>query len=160
MKRVIAWFAENHVAANLLMMLLVVGGIASLPRINQKSFPDINVEVISIRVPFLGAAPEEVETGVCVRVEEAIQATQGIKEITSTASEGNCGVSARLLSGYPVDRALSEIKNAVDSITTFPEETEKPIVSHFTIQRNAIQLALHGDVSERSLKVLWTLHMS
>lgn len=153
MKRVIAWFAENHVAANLLMMLLVVGGIASLPRINQKSFPDINVEVISIRVPFLGAAPEEVETGVCVRVEEAIQATQGIKEITSTASEGNCGVSARLLSGYPVDRALSEIKNAVDSITTFPEETEKPIVSHFTIQRNAIQLALHGDVSERSLKV-------
>jgi multidrug efflux pump subunit AcrB len=150
--RAIAWFAENHVAANLLMLLLVVGGLASLPRINQKSFPDINVEAISIGVPFLGATPEEVEEGVCVRIEEEIQGIEGIEEITSTAAEGSCGVTALLLSGYPVDRALTEIKNAVDSITTFPEETERPIVSHFSIRRNALQIALHGDVSERSLK--------
>jgi len=154
MKGIIAWFAENSVAANLLMMLLVVGGIAALPMIQQKSFPDIEIDVIQIGVAYLGAAPEEVEEGVCIRIEEEIQGIEGIDTIKSTAAEGACGVSAELLSGYPVDRALTEIKNAVDAITTFPEETEKPIVSHVSIRRNAIQIALSGDVSERSLKQL------
>ncbi len=153
MKRAVAWFAENPVAANLLMLLMVAGGLAALPAIQQKSFPDINVEVISIAVPYLGAAPEEVEEGVCVRIEEEIQGIDGIEKITSTASEGMCGVSAELLSGYPVDRALSEIKNAVDGIATFPEETERPIVNHYVIRRNAIQLALSGNASEHALKV-------
>ncbi|MGH0036636.1 MAG: efflux RND transporter permease subunit [Myxococcota bacterium] len=148
----IAWFARNHVAANLLMILIVFGGIAALPAINQKSFPDIQTEVIQIGVPFLGATPEEVEESVCVRVEEEIQGIEGIEKIRSTAAEGNCGVSAELLEGYPVDRALSEIKNAVDAIDTFPEDTEKPVVSHLTVRRNAMQIALSGDASERALK--------
>ncbi len=153
MKGPIEWFARNHVAANLLLMLMVVGGIAALPAIQQKSFPDINVEVISVGVAYLGAAPEEVEEGVCVRIEEAIQGIDGIETITSSAAEGACGVSAELISGYPVDRALSEIKNAVDSISTFPEDTERPIISHVQTRRNALQIALYGDVSERTLKV-------
>jgi multidrug efflux pump subunit AcrB len=122
-KGVIAWFARNHVAANLLMVLMVVGGLVSLPIIQQKTFPDIDINVISIAVTYLGAAPEEVESGVCVRIEEEINGVNGIKEIRSSAAEGACGVSAELMDGYPVDRALSEIKNAVDSITTFPVET-------------------------------------
>jgi multidrug efflux pump subunit AcrB len=142
------------VAANLLMALLVIGGIVALPVIQQKSFPDVEIDIIQIGVPYLGAAPEEVEEGVCVRIEEEIQGIDGIDTITSTAAEGACGVAAELLSGYPVDRALTEIKNAVDAITTFPEETEKPIVSHVSIRRNAIQIALSGNVSERSLKQL------
>ena len=85
MKRTIAWFAQNHVAANLVMVLLVAGGLAAMSSINQKSFPDIEVEVISVRVPFLGATPEEVEEGVCVRVEEKIQGIAGIQKITSSA---------------------------------------------------------------------------
>ncbi|MCG8592139.1 MAG: efflux RND transporter permease subunit [Proteobacteria bacterium] len=153
MKGAIAWFARNHVAANLLMLLMVAGGLAALPAIQQKSFPDVNVEVIQVGVTYLGAAPEEVEEGVCVRIEEEVQGIAGIEKLTSTASEGACGVTAELLSGYPVDRALSEIKNAVDGITTFPEETEKPVVSHFQIRRNALQIALSGDVPERTLKV-------
>ncbi|MBW2313847.1 MAG: efflux RND transporter permease subunit, partial [Deltaproteobacteria bacterium] len=153
MSRIIAWFAENDVAANLVMALMIVGGLASLPSINQKSFPDINVELVSIGVAFLGASPEEVEEGVCIRIEEEIQGIEGIDELTSTAAEGNCGVSARLIQGYPVDRALDEIKNAVDGISTFPVDTEEPVVSHFSMRRNALQIALHGDVSERSLKI-------
>jgi multidrug efflux pump subunit AcrB len=149
----IEWFARNHVAANLLLMLMVVGGIAALPKIQQKIFPDIDVNIITIGVAYLGAAPEEVEEGVCVRIEEEIQGIDGIERITSGASEGWCGVSAELLSGYPVDRALSEIKNAVDSITTFPVDTEKPIVSHVQPRRNALQIAVFGDVAERTLKI-------
>ncbi|MDJ0847026.1 MAG: efflux RND transporter permease subunit [Myxococcota bacterium] len=154
MKRAIAWFAENHVAANLLMFTMVVGGIIALPAIQQKSFPDIELEIIQVGVTYLGAAPEEVEEGVCIRIEEELQGINGIEKLTSTATEGACGVSAELMAGYPIDRALSEIKNAVDSISTFPEETEKPVVSHLAIRRNALQIALSGEASERALKVL------
>jgi multidrug efflux pump subunit AcrB len=149
----IDWFARNHVAANLLLMLMVVGGAVALPSIQQKIFPDIDVDIISVWVPYLGAAPEEVEEGVCVRIEEEIQGVDGIDRILSNAAEGGCSVSAELISGYPIDRALSEIKNAVDSISTFPVDTEKPIVSHVQARRNALQIALFGDVAERTLKV-------
>jgi multidrug efflux pump subunit AcrB len=153
-KRAIAWFAENHVAANLLMFLFVAGGLFAAGIINQKTFPDIDVDIVQIGVTYLGAAPEEVEEGVCVRIEEEIQGIAGIERITSSAAEGACGVTAELISGTPVDRALTEIKNAVDGIDTFPEETEQPIVSHFTIRRNALQLALWGEASEKTLKEL------
>jgi len=150
---IIAWFARNHVAANLVMFLMIAGGLAALPSIQQKSFPDIDFNVITISVPYRGAAPEEVEEGVCVRIEEEIQGISGIERLSSTAAEGACNVGAELLAGYDVDRALSEIKNAVDSIDTFPVEAEKPIVNHFKLRRNAIQIALSGDVDERTLKV-------
>ncbi|MBB83353.1 MAG: hypothetical protein CL931_06035 [Deltaproteobacteria bacterium] len=153
MTRAIAWFARNHVAANLLMALMIIGGVVSLPVIQQRAFPEIEVDVIAINVVYLGAAPEEVEQGVCIRIEEEIYGIDGIEEITSSAAEGACGVSAELMTGYPIDRALSEIKNAVDSITTFPEETEKPIVSHFDVRNTAVAIAVSADTSERSLKV-------
>jgi len=153
MNGAIAWFARNHVAANLLMALMVIGGLVSLPNIQQRTFPDIQVDVIAINVVYLGAAPEEVEQGVCIRIEEEIYGITGIEKLTSSAAEGACGVSAELISGYPIDRALSEIKNAVDGITTFPDETEKPIVSHVEVRRTVLQIAMSADTSERSLKV-------
>ena len=153
MIRAIAWFARNHVAANLLMALMLIGGIVSLPAIQQRAFPEIVVDVIAINVVYLGAAPEEVEQGVCIRIEEEIHGIDGIEEIKSSAAEGACGVSAELMTGYPIDRALSEIKNAVDSITTFPVETEKPIVSHFEVRNTALSIAVSAAADERSLKV-------
>lgn len=158
MKAIIAWFARNPVAANLLMMLCVAGGLAAIPAIQQKTFPDINIEIIQIAVPYLGAAPEEVEEGVCVRIEEEIYGIEGVERITSNAAEGACGVTAELIDGYPTDRALAEIKNAVDSINTFPAETEKPVISHFSLKSNALQLVVSGDASERALRV-WGEHI-
>jgi len=155
-KGIIAWFARNHVAANLLMFLIVAGGLAALPSIQQKPFPDIDFDIVNISVPYLGAAPEEVEEGVCVRIEEEIYGINGIERIRSTAAEGACNVAAELIAGYDIDRALSEIKNAVDAIDTFPLEAEKPVVNHFAIRRNAIQLALSGVVDERALKIWGT----
>jgi multidrug efflux pump subunit AcrB len=153
-KGIIDWFARNGVAANLLMVLIIAGGLVALPQIQQKSFPDINIEVVMITVPYLGAAPEEVEQGVCIRIEEEIQGINGIEKLSSTAAEGACTVGAELMSGYPIDRALSEIKNAVDGISTFPVETEKPIINHYAIKRTALQLALSGPADERTLKLL------
>ena len=79
MKGAIAWFARNHVAANLMMVLFVAGGLVSLPRIHQKMFPDFEIDIVQVAVVHPGAAPEEVEQGVCVRIEEEIQSIEGIE---------------------------------------------------------------------------------
>ena len=154
MKGAIAWFARNPVAANLLMAVMLLTGLFAMPTIQQKNFPDLQIDVVHVTVPYLGAAPEEVERGVCVRIEEELEGVQGIETLHSIAAEGVCTVGAELISGYDVDRAVSQIKNAVDSITTFPDETEKPIVSHYEFSRLAVQLTLSGEADERALKVL------
>ncbi|MGD2114379.1 MAG: efflux RND transporter permease subunit, partial [Acidobacteriota bacterium] len=88
MNRTIAWFAENRVAANLLMVLILGGGVLTLFTLRQEVFPEVSSDVVSVTVPYPGAAPEEVEDGVVTRVEDAIEGIEGIQEVTSTASEG------------------------------------------------------------------------
>jgi multidrug efflux pump subunit AcrB len=152
--RAIEWFARNHVAANLIMLMLVVGGLATIPVITQKTFPDIDIDMIRIDVEYRGAAPEEVEEGVCIRIEEEIEGIEGIDEIRSSAVEGACAVIVELLTGADEDQALTDIKNRVDAIDTFPEETEKPVISHVIIRRAVVDVAISGDVDERALKEL------
>ena len=112
MRGIIAWFVQNSVAANLLMVLVLAAGIVGLPSIKQQTFPDLDVDIIQIGVPYLGASPSEVEEGVCIRIEEELQGVEGIDQMTSSASEGACGVTVEILTGYPVDRALAEIDPA------------------------------------------------
>ena len=124
----LAWFANNHVAANLLMLLIVTGGLLNLLTSKTELFPDISVEMITITVPYLGASPAEVEEGVCVRVEEAVAGIEGIKRLRSAASEGAGTVIAELEEGADNRKVLDDIKAAVDRIITFPAETEEPII--------------------------------
>ena len=154
MNGIIAWFARNHVAANLLMALFVLGGLVSLPQLPKTTCPDIDVDMIAISVDYRGAAPAEVEEGVCARIEEAVDGVDSVDEIRATALEGVCLVSVELVSGGDLAKALDDVKNRVDSITTFPEETEKPIITKVTPARPVVDLALHGDVDERTLKEL------
>ena len=113
MNRAIEWFARNSVAANLLMVVILAGGALSLLSIRQEVFPEFSTDRISINVPYLGAAPEEVEEGVCVRIEEQIQGINGIKKITSKSSEGNGSVTIELLEGTDVRNVLDEVKARV-----------------------------------------------
>jgi len=154
LSRVIAWFAQNHVAANLLMAILLIGGLTSLPSIRKQTFPDIDVDIVTVSVEYRGAAPEEVEEGVCVRIEEAVDGIEGVEQVTSTAVEGVCGVSVELISGTDVTKATDDIKNQVDSITTFPEDTEQPIIAKVTPARPVMDLALSGAIEEATLKEL------
>lgn len=156
MKGALAWFASNSVAANLLMVMLVAGGILSLAtgRIGQKTFPDIEIEMIRVTVEYPGAAPEEVEEGVCIRIEEEIQGVDGIDQISSTAAEGACAVIAEVLTNADVQIVLDDIKNEIDSIDTFPEDAEKPVVAQIAMRRPVMDLALSGNASEATLKTL------
>ncbi|MEN8159632.1 MAG: efflux RND transporter permease subunit, partial [Myxococcota bacterium] len=150
----IAFMARNAVAANLLAALLVVGGLFMLPRIPQKEFPDIDVPIITIGVPYLGAAPEEAEQGVCLRIEEAVQGVDGIDQIRSTATEGACAVTLELLSESDPARVLDDVKSQVDAIDTLPAESEKPVIQRLTVRRAVSEVAISGHVDERSLKEL------
>ncbi len=154
MKRIIAWFVDNSVAANLFMAVLVVGGLLALPAIHLEEFPSIDTKVIQVTVEYLGAAPEEVSEGVCVRIEEAIEGAEGIDTIRSTAVEGVCAVIIELAENADSSDSLDEIKNRIDGIDTFPEETETPVVSRLLIKMLSLQIAVSGDADERTLKIL------
>ncbi len=149
---VIAWFARNSVAANLLMWILLVGGVMGALGIQKQIFPAFEINIINVRVPYLGAAPQEVEEGVIVKIEEAVKNLEGIKQITSTATEGMGTVTIEVEEDYNVQDVLDEVKVQVDAIPTFPANTEKPVVYRQKIQQDVIWVSVYGDASERELK--------
>ena len=152
MNAIVAWFVHNRVAANLLMAVIVGGGLMALPDIREVVVPELDPEIISVTVPYLGAAPEEVEEGVCARIEEAVASLIGVKKINSTAAEGVGTVLIEVLEGTEPRELLDDVKNRVDAIETFPEETEEPIVQHQLVKRQAINVAVSGKVDEKILK--------
>ena len=152
MNALIDWFAKNPVAANLLMIFLIVSGLFATASIKQEVFPEFSLDMVSIEVPYLGAAPEEVESAVAVRVEEAIQGLDGIKQITSTSSEGMASVSVELELGADPRKVVDDIKTNVDAITTFPIEAEKPIIRELTTRRQVVDVAVSGATDELTLK--------
>lgn len=151
-KGLIAWFARNSVAANLLMWILLIGGVFGAFSIQKQVFPNFEVNIISVRVPYLGAAPQEVEEGVLLKVEDAIKDLDGIKQITSTATEGMGSVTIEVEEDYDVQVVLDEVKSQVDAIPSFPGNTEKPIVYRTKFQQDVLWIAVYGDASERELK--------
>jgi multidrug efflux pump subunit AcrB len=152
--RIIGWFVQNPVAANLLMCLLLLGGVMTLPQIPQEEFPNFDTKVIRVSVEYEGAAPEESEEGVCIRIEEELEGTQGVDDVTSLAVEGACVVTVELLMSADDAEVAAEIKNRVDGIDTFPVETKKPVVSNLLIRNEVLQVAVVGDGDERTLRVL------
>jgi multidrug efflux pump subunit AcrB len=148
----IAWFASHRVAANLLMLGIVVGGLLTLPTITREVFPDITPEILTVRVAYPGASPDEVEATVVTRIEDAVEGLIGVRRVTSTASEGSALVTAELFTDADPSRVLAELKARIDAIPSFPEETEKPVVEWPLIRRQVINVAVSGAAGERTLK--------
>jgi multidrug efflux pump subunit AcrB len=149
---IIEWFARNAVAANLLMVILLAGGLYSVLTIKKESQPPIETNFITVTMPFLGASPEDVEEGILVKIEESIQDIEGIEELVSTGRRGSGTVQIEVSAGYDVPEVMNEIKNRVDAISTFPANTEKPIVSRTRFQQQVNIISVYGDVDERTLK--------
>ena len=153
-KGIIAWFAANHVAANLLMFVIIVAGLISAFSIRKETQPEIELNLIRVQVPYLGAGPEEVEEGVVIKIEEAVQDIQGIKKIRSTASEGSGQVTLEVSLESDINEVLSEVKTRVDAISTFPALTEKPVISKIEARDPVVMIAIHGELDQFARKTI------
>jgi multidrug efflux pump subunit AcrB len=153
-KGIIAWFTANHVAANLLMLFIIVAGLFSVGSITKETQPNFQLNWVQISVPYPGAAPEEVEEGVVIKVEEAIQNVKGIKRVRSVAREGMGQITAEVYIDYDVNVALNEIKVQVDAISTFPELTERPVISKVDANNPVALIAIHGDIDAYMRKAI------
>ena len=148
----IAWFANNHVAANLLMIVLIIGGLVSAFTVKKETMPRIDPNQVTVTVPFLGASPGAVEEGVLVKIEEAIQDIEGIDTITSFARRSQGSVEIAVQQGYEAQAILDEVKLRVDGISTFPEQTEQPVITKSEWQQPVMWISVFGEVGERTLK--------
>jgi len=151
MKNIIRWFITNTVAANLLMIFIIIAGFFTLSRLRMEVFPDIAIPIINVSVIYPGSSPEDVEESICVKIEEQVQGINGIKKITSTSNEGYGSISVEVENGYNLDDVKDEVKSKVDGITSFPEGAEKPTIRSFEGQPEVITIAVHGEVDEESL---------
>lgn len=151
-KGVIAFMARNGVAANLLMIAMFVSGIVAFGTIVQEVFPDASLDTIQVSVDYPGATPAEIEQAIVQRVEEAVEAIEGVDKITATAREGRGTVNVELDEGIDIARALDEVKSEVDQIQTFPADADEPDIREVTTRSVVLRIALFGDISERSLK--------
>lgn len=150
----IAWMVRNSVAANLFMVVLLLAGVIGLIRTKQEIFPEFSVGYVSIAVPYPGASPEEVEQGIILALEEGVRGIEGIKRVTSNSSENVGTVALELMLDADADKVLNDVKAAVDRITTFPEEAEKPQVTEISLRREVITLVLSGDQDLKTLQEL------
>ena len=150
----LSWMIKNPIAANLLMLLLIVGGVMTTPSLDKQFFPTAKINQVSVTMPFPGAGPAEVEEQISVRIEEAIHDLNGIKEIRSTAVQGLGTVMVEATQNYPMQRLTSDIKTRVDAINSFPADAERPIVTEITYRHLMTVVQLSGDLDEYELKEL------
>ena len=150
----LAWMAGNSVASNLIMITCLVGGFLSVGVIRQEVFPDFTIDKVMITVSYPGASPEEVEEGLVLPVEEAVEGLEGIDEITSTAAEGSATIVVEAMDGTDLQKLKDDIESEVDRIDTFPEDAEDPVVMVPSRKHQVLTLILYGDVDKSILKSL------
>ncbi len=150
----LAWMAQNVVLANLLLIVAIAGGLFMITRVTQEVFPDFELDFVTITVAYPGASPAEVEEGILLAIEEQVRGLDGVKEVSSTASEGMGTVAVEMLLGTNRDRFLADVKSSVDRITTFPLDAERPVVSLLEVKRDVLSLVIYGDEGEQGLRNL------
>ena len=151
MERIIRWFVNNSVASNLMMFFIILSGAATIPLLNMEVFPNIEVDIINVTAIYPGATSSDVENAVCVRIEERLQGLDGVKKISSTASENVGSVNIEILSGQDVTEMLDRVKAEVDAIDNFPEGVERPTTKQFITSQANITVAVGGEMDELTL---------
>jgi multidrug efflux pump subunit AcrB len=148
----IAWIAKNHVAANLLMFFLLVGGIITFTTMKTEVFPNITIDQVDISVSYPGASPSEVVEGVILVVEDAVSSLEWTAKVTSTAREGRGTVSVELVEGSDRQLAYQDIKAEIDRITTFPDEAEDPVVALSSRKHSVVDVTVYGELPESEIR--------
>lgn len=148
----IHWFTRNHVAANFLMILLLLAGLTTWFKIKKEIFPETSLDAVQIQVPFPNATPEDVEKGILLPLEDAIADVDGVDRYTSSALENMGAVTVEVASGYDVREVMGDLKSQVDAVSNFPESSEEPILKEFVITAQVMTIAITADTDEKTLK--------
>ncbi len=149
---ILAWMVHNRVTPNILMLMFLIGGVIMAMQIKKEVFPEFEEDTFTVRVPYPGASPEEVEQGIVLAIEEAVRGLEGVQQVQSTASEGSGNVEVELLPGADRQKAYQDIQQAVDRINTFPDDAEDPQVTLNVRKRDVLEVHLYGNVSELALR--------
>ena len=153
MNGMIKWMAEHPVAANLTMVFVLILGAITAIGMPQKTFPDFTLDTVSISVSYPGASPSEIQESIVRPIEDQLSGIDGIDSISATISEGRGGVNISFLRGADIAEKTEEIKNEVDRITVFPNDANDPIVVQPNNSSRILEIAIHGNASERALKL-------
>jgi len=151
---IIAWFARNSVAANLLMIFILVGGFFTISTINKQMFPQVKINWISYAAPYPGSAPQEVEEGITIKIEEALETVQGLKRVITYSNRGYSNGWFEVELDYDPQVVLEEVKSAIDSISSFPEGMERIKVEREKFRQEVMYISLYGDLTNGELKEL------
>ncbi len=152
MKALAKWSVEHKVSVNLIMIFLIVAGLHTVLNMKREMFPQFSLDMIDIGVTYPGASPDEVEEGICIKIEEQLKSLEDVKAMHSTAFEGHGSVFLELVAGADIDEKLDEIRTQMDLIDSFPEQAEDPVITEIKNNDPAIYLAVYGDVDERVLR--------
>ena len=150
----IAFMASNRVAANLLMISILAFGLVAFGALEREAWPTVPFNTIEVSVVYPGAAPEEVEESIVVKIEEQVEALQDVKAVKSIAAPGLASVRVELKTGADINEAMDEVKSAVARIPSFPGAAERPQFREMDNRTSMIRLIVFGDIPERSLKEL------
>ncbi|NQZ83411.1 MAG: efflux RND transporter permease subunit [Colwellia sp.] len=153
-KGLIAWFARNSVAANLLMIFILVGGFLTISTINKQMFPQVQINWISYAAPYPGAAPQEVEEGITIKIEEALETVQGLKRVITYSNRNYSNGWFEVDLDYDPQVVLEEVKSAIDSIPSFPDGMERIKVEREKFRQEVMYISLYGDLTNGELKEL------
>lgn len=146
----IGWMANNHIAVNLLMVVMLVAGVYYFKNIRQEIQPNYTFSTVLIEMSYPGASPEEIEQNIVLAIEAKLETIEGLNQVTSTASEGYALVRAEIANGENLDRILQSVKNAVDSISSFPADAERPIIRLDDDAPWLTTLAITGEIDTKS----------
>ncbi|MEA2042482.1 MAG: efflux RND transporter permease subunit [Bacteroidota bacterium] len=152
MRKIVQTFVKYPFYANIIIAILLIGGVAAFLNMKKSFFPETASRNITVSVAYPGASPKEMDEGITTRIEQAVRGLVGIKEINSTSSENFCTVRIETTGEYDIDETLAEVKNAVDGISSFPTAAERPIVSKQRSMSMAMYMSLYGNTSLETLK--------
>jgi len=152
MKKAVALMAGNEVFAYLAFFLILAGGIFASFSMKKEVMPSFSVDVIQVSIPYPGATPEEIEEGICLKIEEAIDGIEGIKKYDSIAQEGVGQVFIYVEEGYDTDNVKDKARDRISAVNTFPKDAENPSVSEISTRSDVLELALYGNLPEEQLK--------
>ena len=153
-KGLIAWFARNSVAANLLMAFIIIGGLLTANTISKQMFPQFQINWLEFSAAYPGAAPQEVEEGITIKIEEALETVQGLDRVITYSNRNFSSGYFRVDEGYDPQVVLEEVKSQIDSISSFPDGMERPKVERIKYRQEVMYISLYGDLSNRELKDL------